>query len=139
LLRAWNMTGVKIQKSRSAQCTGDPPGTKAFLLLNSILLHPARKTPNYASELYQVMMLRLSKVGRTSCVQTVGHGRVHYLLFQNTIFLCMQNIWKKLESLFQTTWMQFCRLCPQLSPECPFYTLNDTFIIDLSSTESSFF
>jgi hypothetical protein len=46
---------------------------------------------NYAFELHQVMILRLSRVGRTSCSQMVGHGRVHFIIFQNIIPLCMKN------------------------------------------------
>ena len=65
----------------------------------------------YASELHQVMILRLSRVGRTSCYQMVSHGRVNSILFQNIILLFMKN-WGKI-NLFQTTWTQLCRLCPQ--------------------------
>ena len=46
---------------------------------------------NYASELHQVMIMCLSRVGRTSCEKMAMHGRVHFILFQNIIFLCMKN------------------------------------------------
>ena len=66
---------------------------------------------NYASELHQVMILRLSRVDRTSCYQMVSHGRVHFILLQNIIFLCMTNCGKI--DLFQTTWTKFYRICPR--------------------------
>ena len=46
---------------------------------------------NYASELHQVIILRLSRVGRTSCDLMVSHGRVHFILFQNIIFFCIKS------------------------------------------------
>ena len=46
---------------------------------------------NYASELHQVMILRLSRVGRTSCEQMVGHGRAHFILFQKIILIFIKN------------------------------------------------
>ena len=46
---------------------------------------------NYASELHQVIILRLSRVGRTSCDLMVSYGRVHFILFQNIIFFCMKS------------------------------------------------
>jgi hypothetical protein len=47
---------------------------------------------NYASELHQVMILRLSRVGQTSCEQMVSYGRVHFMFFhQNVILFCMIN------------------------------------------------
>jgi hypothetical protein len=78
----------------------------------SILLHSARKTPHCASdsELHQVMLcLSKMSMGRISCVHMVGHRRVHFMDFQNIIFLCMKS-WGK-NNLFQMTW--FYQLCPQ--------------------------
>ena len=46
---------------------------------------------NYASELHQVMILRLSRVGRTSYYQMVSHGRVNFILFQNIILVFIKN------------------------------------------------
>jgi hypothetical protein len=43
----------------------------------------------YASELHQAMIIRLSRVGRTSCEQMVGHGHVRFIFFQNIILLYM--------------------------------------------------
>ena len=74
-----------------------PPDTKAFLYYS---LSPGK--PRYASELHQVMILRLSKVDRTSCEETVCCGRVHFIAFRNIILLCMRNYGKI--NLFQTTW-----------------------------------
>jgi hypothetical protein len=38
---------------------------------------------NYASELHQVMILPLSRVGQTFCEEMVSHGRVHVYSFKN--------------------------------------------------------
>ena len=46
---------------------------------------------NYVFELHQVMMFRLSRVGRTSWDHLVSHGRVRFISFQNFIFLSMKN------------------------------------------------
>jgi hypothetical protein len=63
---------------------------KPFYITSRRQRNPALRE-NYASELHQVMILRLSRVGRTSYEQMVGYGRVHYTLFQNIILLCMKN------------------------------------------------
>ena len=57
---------------------------------------------NYASELYQVMILHRSKAGLTSWDQMVSHGRVHFWHSQKLTLLCMKNWGKK--DLFQTSW-----------------------------------
>ena len=77
---------------------------------------------NYASELHQAMMLRLLKVGRTSCYRMVGYGRDHFIFFRIVIFLCMKN-WGKID-LFRTTWTRLWRLCAQknsIIDGVPFY------------------
>ena len=66
---------------------------------------------NYASALHQAMILRLSKMGRTSCEWMVSYGRVHFTSFQNVTFVCIKS-WGKI-NFFLTTWTQLCRLCPQ--------------------------
>ena len=53
-------------------------------------INPASRE-NYASELHQVMILRLSRVDRTSCEQMVGHGRAHFILFQKIILIFIKN------------------------------------------------
>ena len=80
---------------------------------------------NYASELYQVMITRLLKVGRTSCSLMVGHGHVRFMLFQNLniFFLCMKN-WGKID-LFQTTCTHLCRL---FLPNCAVFAGANIFI-----------
>ena len=87
---------------------------------------------NCASELHQVMILRFSKVGGTSCVRMVRYGRVHFSFFQSSTILCMKN-WGKI-ILFRTTWIRFWRLFPQkkhlYSRSQLLCTLNDTFIVD---------
>ena len=64
---------------------------------------------NYVSELHQATMLRLLKVGRTSYYRMVSYGRVHFIFFQNIIFLCMKN-WGKID-LFRTTWTRLWWHC----------------------------
>ena len=94
---------------------------KAFYITPCRQKNPALRE-NYASELHQPKMLRLLKVGRTSCYRMVGYGRVHFILFQNIIFLCMKN-WGKID-LFRTTWTRLWRLCAQknsIIDGVPFY------------------
>ena len=78
------------------------PDTKAFLYYSkSPENHASRE--NYASELHQAMILRLSRVGRTSCDLIVSHGFInwHLLLFQNCYSPLYENSGKM--DLFQTT------------------------------------
>ena len=91
LLRASSMTqGARL----ATQATGGSSSTQHPRKPSSIT--PCRQTnpalqENYASELYRLMILRLSRVGRTSRYQMVSHGRVHFILFQNIILVCMKN------------------------------------------------
>ena len=57
---------------------------------------------NYALELYQVMILHLSRAGLTYWNQMVTNGHVHFTCSPNIIFLCIKYWGKK--DLFQTTW-----------------------------------
>ena len=107
LLRILHMTGLSngtgyIQPTQQTR--------KAFYITPFRQKNPALRE-NYASELHQPKMLRLLKVGRTSCYRMVGYGRVHFILFQNIIFLCMKN-WGKID-IFRTTCTWLWRLCPQ--------------------------
>ena len=62
----------------------------------------------YASELHQVMIMHLSRAGLISWDQMESHGRFHFTMSQNIIFLCIKNLGKTV--LFQTNWTQFYRL-----------------------------
>ena len=63
---------------------------KHFYITSSRQKAPTSRE-NYASELRQVMILLLSRVGSTSCEQMVAYGRNHFMLFQNIVLLCMKN------------------------------------------------
>ena len=63
---------------------------KPFYITPCHQTNPASRE-NYASELHQVMILHLSRVGRTSCYQMVSHGRVHFVNFRNIFLLFMKN------------------------------------------------
>ena len=63
---------------------------KPFYITLSRRENPASQE-NYASELYQVMIMHLLKVGRTSYEQMVILGRAHFTFFQKYILLCMKN------------------------------------------------
>ena len=110
LLKTYTMTGLTKQ-----WCNQRPThqARKPFYITPRRQKNRASRE-NYASELYQVSILRLSRVGRTSCYQMVEYGRVHFIVFQDLIPLFMKN-WGK-NDLFQTTWTQLYRLCPQHTP-----------------------
>ena len=89
---------------------------------------------DYASELHQVI-LRLSKVGRTSCEQMVSHGRVQFIIFQSFMLLCMKKLREDglipddLDKALSALPSQRYNYCPSRI----LYALNDTFILDFSS------
>ena len=91
------------------------------------------KTPaslgNYAFELHQVMILRLSKVESDLCEQTVCRGRVHFILFQNPITSLYEKL--RLDQLIPDDLDGALATIPknliQYSRNNVLYTLNDTF------------
>ena len=95
---------------------------------------------NYASELHQVMVLRLSKIGRTSCERMVGHGRVHFMLFSKYSF----HLYEKLreDGFVPDDLDRALSTLPSTIPRYRrsnfLYTLNNTFIVDFSSFGSVF-
>jgi hypothetical protein len=76
---------------------------------------------NYASELHQVMILRLSKVDQTSCEQTVYHGHVHFI--PDDLDRVLATSPKKTISFRRSQ---------------PLYSLNDTFIVNFGSNSPQF-
>ena len=90
-LRAWTMTRL-ARMTRGAALSACPTHEprKPFYTTPCCQKNHASRG-NYVFELRQVMILRLSRVGRTSCDQMVGHGRVHFMFFQNFILLCMKS------------------------------------------------
>jgi hypothetical protein len=85
MLRASTM--ISLARETRGRARPYPRDTNAFLCRQK---KPAF-VENYPSDLHQVMILRLSRVGRTSCEQIVGHGCVHFIFFQNIIPLCVKN------------------------------------------------
>ena len=104
------------------------------------------KTPaslgNYAFGLHQVMILRLSKV-ESDLLRTDGvcHGRVHFILFQNPI----TSLYEKLrqDQLIPDDLDGALATIPknliQYSRNSVLYTLNDTFILNVSHSTPYFF
>ena len=111
LLRPSSMTRVTRLASQTTSRARSTHRKPFYITPRFQKKNPASRE-NYASELYRVMMIpSLSRVGRTSCYQMIDYGRVHLILFQNIIYLCMKS-WGK-NDLFLTTWTHFYRLWHQ--------------------------
>ena len=81
---------VTTQTSQSRRAPPSHQTQNPFYITSHRRKNPVSRE-NYASELYRVMILRLSRVGLTSCYEMVGYGCVPFIFFQKFIFLCMKN------------------------------------------------
>ena len=91
LLIASIMTrGARLESQTTSRSGSTQHPRKPFSITPCRQTNPALQE-NYASELYRLMILRLSRVGRTSCCQMIDYGHVRFILFQSIIYLCMKN------------------------------------------------